>query len=110
MSQRDTLQRSCGNHQRMEYQQAVQTPRGEGTRIRENQATIQAIEEKLNQTEPTLIPSGSQVGDQPNSPVASHHESNGRSVAMSHHSSQSQVFYRRRQGLKGENKTSFSHR
>ncbi|MBW0495122.1 hypothetical protein O181_034837 [Austropuccinia psidii MF-1] len=30
------------------------------TRIRENQATIQAIEEWLNQTGPTLIPSGSQ--------------------------------------------------
>ncbi|MBW0468977.1 hypothetical protein O181_008692 [Austropuccinia psidii MF-1] len=29
------------------------------TRIRENKATTQAIEEKLNQTEPTLIPSGS---------------------------------------------------
>ncbi|MBW0474790.1 hypothetical protein O181_014505 [Austropuccinia psidii MF-1] len=33
------------------------------TRIRENQATIQAIEEQLNQTEPTLIPSGSQGVD-----------------------------------------------
>ncbi|MBW0512845.1 hypothetical protein O181_052560 [Austropuccinia psidii MF-1] len=43
------------------------------TKIRENQATIQAIEEQLNQTEPTLIPSGSQGGDQPKSPVASHH-------------------------------------
>ncbi|MBW0589597.1 hypothetical protein O181_129312 [Austropuccinia psidii MF-1] len=29
------------------------------TRIRENKATIKAIEEQLNQTEPTLIPSGS---------------------------------------------------
>ncbi|MBW0488779.1 hypothetical protein O181_028494 [Austropuccinia psidii MF-1] len=28
------------------------------TRIRENEATIQAIEEQLNQTGPTLIPSG----------------------------------------------------
>ncbi|MBW0583562.1 hypothetical protein O181_123277 [Austropuccinia psidii MF-1] len=42
-------------------------------RISENQAIIQAIEEQLNQTEPTLIPSGSQVVDQSNSPVASHH-------------------------------------
>ncbi|MBW0500031.1 hypothetical protein O181_039746 [Austropuccinia psidii MF-1] len=30
MSQRDTLQRSYGNHPRMESQQAVQTPGGEG--------------------------------------------------------------------------------
>ncbi|MBW0535775.1 hypothetical protein O181_075490 [Austropuccinia psidii MF-1] len=30
MSQRDTLQRSYGNHQRMEFQQAVQIPGGEG--------------------------------------------------------------------------------
>ncbi|MBW0477265.1 hypothetical protein O181_016980 [Austropuccinia psidii MF-1] len=42
-------------------------------RIRENQAIIQAIEEQLNQTEPTLIPSGSQVVVQSNSPVAAHH-------------------------------------
>ncbi|MBW0507216.1 hypothetical protein O181_046931 [Austropuccinia psidii MF-1] len=40
------------------------------TSIRENQATSQAIEEQLNQTEPTMIPSGSQEVDQPNSPVA----------------------------------------
>ncbi|MBW0528082.1 hypothetical protein O181_067797 [Austropuccinia psidii MF-1] len=31
MSQRDTLQRYYGNHQRMEYKQAVQTPGGEGS-------------------------------------------------------------------------------
>ncbi|MBW0466631.1 hypothetical protein O181_006346 [Austropuccinia psidii MF-1] len=40
------------------------------TRIRKNQATIQAIEEHLSQTWPTLIPSGSQGVDQPKSPVA----------------------------------------
>ncbi|MBW0541815.1 hypothetical protein O181_081530 [Austropuccinia psidii MF-1] len=68
------------------------------TRIRENQANIQAIEEQLNQTGPTLIPSGSQGVDQPNSPVASHHSESSRSVAKSHHYSQSQVVYRRRQG------------
>ncbi|MBW0484539.1 hypothetical protein O181_024254 [Austropuccinia psidii MF-1] len=43
------------------------------TKIRENQATIQAIEKQLNQTGPTLIPSGSQVVDQPNPPVELHH-------------------------------------
>ncbi|MBW0478373.1 hypothetical protein O181_018088 [Austropuccinia psidii MF-1] len=80
------------------------------TRIRENQATIQAIEEQLNQTKPTLIPSGSQGVEQPNSPVASHHSVTSRSVAMSHHSPQSQVVSRRRQGYKCKNKTSFSQR
>ncbi|MBW0463663.1 hypothetical protein O181_003378 [Austropuccinia psidii MF-1] len=40
-------------------------------RIRENQATIQAIEERLSQKKNMLIPSGSQGVSQPNSPVAS---------------------------------------
>ncbi|MBW0464004.1 hypothetical protein O181_003719 [Austropuccinia psidii MF-1] len=48
------------------------------TRISETQATIQAIEEQLNQTEPTLIPSGSQGEDQPNSPVASNYSGTSR--------------------------------
>ncbi|MBW0543640.1 hypothetical protein O181_083355 [Austropuccinia psidii MF-1] len=56
------------------------------TRIRENQATIQAIEEKLNQTGPTLIPSGSQGVEHCKSPVASNHSGTNRSVAKSHHS------------------------
>ncbi|MBW0547346.1 hypothetical protein O181_087061 [Austropuccinia psidii MF-1] len=67
------------------------------TRIGENKATIQAIEEQLNQKEPTLIPSGSQGVDQPNSPVASHHSDNRRPVAKSNHSPQSQVVSRRGQ-------------
>ncbi|MBW0495701.1 hypothetical protein O181_035416 [Austropuccinia psidii MF-1] len=79
-------------------------------RIRENQATIQAREEQLNHTEPTMIPSGSQGVEQPTSPVAYHHSGNSRSVVKSHHSSQSQVVSRRRQGYKGKNKSSFSHR
>ncbi|MBW0467196.1 hypothetical protein O181_006911 [Austropuccinia psidii MF-1] len=77
------------------------------TRIK---ATIQAIEEQLNQTEPTLIPSDSQGVGQPNSPVASKYSGNRRSVAKSHHYSQSQGVSRRRQGYKGKNNTSFSHR
>ncbi|MBW0592862.1 hypothetical protein O181_132577 [Austropuccinia psidii MF-1] len=80
------------------------------TRIRENKATIQAIKEQLKQTEATLINSGSKGVDQPNSPVASHHSGTNRSVVKSHHSSQSQVVSRRRQGYKGKNKTSFNHR
>ncbi|MBW0491208.1 hypothetical protein O181_030923 [Austropuccinia psidii MF-1] len=72
------------------------------TRIRENQATIQDIEEKLNQTGTTIIPSGSKGLDQPNSPVASHHSGTSRSGAKSHHYSQSQVVPSRRQGYKGK--------
>ncbi|MBW0464338.1 hypothetical protein O181_004053 [Austropuccinia psidii MF-1] len=80
------------------------------TSIRDNEATIQDIEEQLKKTEPTLIPSGSQGVDQPNSPVASYHSGDRRSVAKSHHSSQSQVISRIKQGYKGKTKTSFSHR
>ncbi|MBW0495801.1 hypothetical protein O181_035516 [Austropuccinia psidii MF-1] len=80
------------------------------TRIRANEATIQAIEEQLNPTGPTLIPAGSQGVDQPNSPVASHHSGTRRSAAKSHHSSQYQVFSSRSQGYKGKNKTTFSQR
>ncbi|MBW0574541.1 hypothetical protein O181_114256 [Austropuccinia psidii MF-1] len=46
LSQRDTLQRPHGNHQRWESYQAVQTPGDKGNQVKENQATIQAIEEK----------------------------------------------------------------
>ncbi|MBW0586667.1 hypothetical protein O181_126382 [Austropuccinia psidii MF-1] len=74
-------------------------------RIRENQATIQAIEEQLTQTGPTQIPSGSQGADQISSPVASNHSETSRSVAKSHHSSQFQEVSRRRQGNKDKNKT-----
>ncbi|MBW0575142.1 hypothetical protein O181_114857 [Austropuccinia psidii MF-1] len=81
---------------------------GMATRIRKNQATIQAIEEQLNQTGTTLIPSGSQGVDKTSSPVASHHSGTNRSVTKSHHSSQSQVGSKRRQGYKGKNKTSFT--
>ncbi|MBW0572953.1 hypothetical protein O181_112668 [Austropuccinia psidii MF-1] len=80
------------------------------TRIRKNQATIQAIEEQLRQTGNTHIPSSSQGLGQTSSPVASHHSGTNRSVAKSHHSSQSQVVLRRRQGYKGKNKTSFNQR
>ncbi|MBW0502384.1 hypothetical protein O181_042099 [Austropuccinia psidii MF-1] len=73
ISQRDILHRSYGNYQMMQYQQEVQTPGGEETRIRENQATSQAIEEQLNQTGPSLISSGSQGVKQQDSPVVSHH-------------------------------------
>ncbi|MBW0484971.1 hypothetical protein O181_024686 [Austropuccinia psidii MF-1] len=73
------------------------------TRIRQNQAIIQPIQEQLNQKGPTLIPSGSQGVDQPNSPVASHHSGTSRSVAKHRHYSQSQVVSRRIKGYKGKN-------
>ncbi|MBW0580522.1 hypothetical protein O181_120237, partial [Austropuccinia psidii MF-1] len=79
-------------------------------RIRENQVTIQAIEEQLTQTVHTQIPSGSQGEGQISSPVASHHSETNRSVAKSHHSSQFQEVSRRRKGYKGKNKTTFSQR
>ncbi|MBW0477112.1 hypothetical protein O181_016827 [Austropuccinia psidii MF-1] len=59
MSQIDTLQRHYGYHKRMDSHQAVQTPGEEGNHDKGEQATIQAIEEQLSQTGPTLIPSSS---------------------------------------------------
>ncbi|MBW0531884.1 hypothetical protein O181_071599 [Austropuccinia psidii MF-1] len=79
-------------------------------RIRKNQATIRAIEEQLTQTGNTQIPSGQQGAGQIGSLVASHHSETNRSVAKSHHSSQFQEAFRRRQGYKGKNKTTFSQR
>ncbi|MBW0494741.1 hypothetical protein O181_034456 [Austropuccinia psidii MF-1] len=79
-------------------------------RIRESQATIQALEEQLTQTEHTQIPSGSHGAGQISSPVASHHSETNRSVAKSNHSSNSQEVSRRRKGYKGKIKTTFSQR
>ncbi|MBW0555464.1 hypothetical protein O181_095179, partial [Austropuccinia psidii MF-1] len=79
-------------------------------RIRQNQATIQAIEEQLTHIGHTQIPSGSQGAGQISSPVASHHLETNTSLAKSHHSSQSQEVSQRRQGYKGKNKTSFHQR
>ncbi|MBW0466088.1 hypothetical protein O181_005803 [Austropuccinia psidii MF-1] len=78
------------------------------SRIRENQATIQAIEEHLTHTGNTKIPSGSQGAGQISYQVASKDSKTNRSVAKSYHSPQSQEVSRRRQGYKGKNKTTFS--
>ncbi|MBW0537843.1 hypothetical protein O181_077558 [Austropuccinia psidii MF-1] len=94
LSQRTRLQRPYGNHQRFESHQAVQTP----------------VEEQLTKTGNNQIPSGSQGVDQTSSPVASHHSGTNRSVAKSHHSSQSQEVSGGRQGHKGKNKTIFNQR
>ncbi|MBW0584151.1 hypothetical protein O181_123866 [Austropuccinia psidii MF-1] len=79
-------------------------------RVRENQATIKATEEQLTETGDTQIPSGSQEAGQISSPVASHHSETNLSMAKSHHSSQSQEVFRRRQGYKGKNKNTLSQR
>ncbi|MBW0482113.1 hypothetical protein O181_021828 [Austropuccinia psidii MF-1] len=99
----DIIQRSYGNHQRMESHQEERA-----ARISKNQATIQAIEEPLNQTGPTQIPSDSQGVDHTSSSVASNLSGTNRSVTKIRHFSQSQVVSRRRQGFKGKNKTSFN--
>ncbi|MBW0574977.1 hypothetical protein O181_114692 [Austropuccinia psidii MF-1] len=100
VSQRDRLRRPHSNHQRL-----VRLLEVRKNRIRENQATIQAIEEQLTQTGHTQMPSGSQEVGQTSSPEASH-----RLGTKSHHSSQSQEVSRRRQGYKGKNRTSFNQR
>ncbi|MBW0484455.1 hypothetical protein O181_024170 [Austropuccinia psidii MF-1] len=94
----------------MESHQEARLLEERKTRIRENQATIQAIKEQLNQKGPSLIPPGSKEVDQSNSPVASHHSGSRRAVAKSHHFSQSQVVSRKGKGYKGKNKKSFSQR
>ncbi|MBW0529633.1 hypothetical protein O181_069348 [Austropuccinia psidii MF-1] len=57
MYERDTLQRPFGNHQGWNSTRKFKILEERATRIREHQATIQAIEEQPNQTGPTLIPS-----------------------------------------------------
>ncbi|MBW0489842.1 hypothetical protein O181_029557 [Austropuccinia psidii MF-1] len=110
MAQTDRLQRPYGNNQGLESYQELQTSGAEGNQDKENQATIQAIEEQLTQTGHTQIPSGSKGVYQTSSPVASHNSGTHISVAKSHHSLQSQVLSGGRQGYKGENKTSFKQR
>ncbi|MBW0461980.1 hypothetical protein O181_001695 [Austropuccinia psidii MF-1] len=87
MSPRDSLQRPYCNHQRCSPNRKLKPLEERASRIRENQVTIQAIEEQMNQTEPTLIPSGSQRVNQPDSPLASNHSGTRGSVANSHQSS-----------------------
>ncbi|MBW0588632.1 hypothetical protein O181_128347 [Austropuccinia psidii MF-1] len=86
MSQRDTFQRSLVITKVWNPNRKFKLQEEREARIRENQATIQAIEEQLNQTENTLIPSGSQGVSQAEPPVASQHSGTRRSVTKSHHS------------------------
>ncbi|MBW0467392.1 hypothetical protein O181_007107 [Austropuccinia psidii MF-1] len=80
------------------------------SKIRENQATIQAIEEKWSQKEKIMTLSGSQEVDQLNSPVTLHHSEFSKMVAKSNHYSQLQGVSRRREGAKGMKKTPFIQR
>ncbi|MBW0492006.1 hypothetical protein O181_031721 [Austropuccinia psidii MF-1] len=64
MSQRDRLQRLMEITKGWNPTRKFRLLEERATRIREKQATIQAIEEQLNQTGPTLITSGSQGVDQ----------------------------------------------
>ncbi|MBW0534992.1 hypothetical protein O181_074707 [Austropuccinia psidii MF-1] len=110
MYQRDRLQRIYGKNKVWNPTRKFRLLEEMATRIRDNQATIQAIEEQLTQRGNTQIPSGSQGVGQNSSPVASHHSGTNRSVTKNHHSSQSQEVSRRRQGYKGKGKTSFRQR
>ncbi|MBW0472797.1 hypothetical protein O181_012512 [Austropuccinia psidii MF-1] len=110
LSQRDRLQRPMVITKGWNPTRKFRLLELRENRIRENQATIQAIEEQLTQTAHTQISSGSQGVDQTSSLVASQHSGTNSSVPKSHHSSQSQEFSRRRQGNKGKNKTTFKQK
>ncbi|MBW0469914.1 hypothetical protein O181_009629 [Austropuccinia psidii MF-1] len=109
MSQRDTLKQPYGNHQRLEPHQAFQIPRGEGNQDKGESSHYPSYGRtaepyrsysdslRLTRSRPNQLSSG--LTPFPNI-----------SVAKSHHSSQSQVVSRRRQGYKGKNKTSFNQR
>ncbi|MBW0486311.1 hypothetical protein O181_026026 [Austropuccinia psidii MF-1] len=79
-------------------------------KIRENEATIQAIEEKWRQKENIFTPSGSQGEGQSKTPMTPHHSEYRKSEAKNHHYSQFQEVSRRRYALKGKSKTTFSQR
>ncbi|MBW0495521.1 hypothetical protein O181_035236 [Austropuccinia psidii MF-1] len=110
MSQRDRLQTPHGNYQSWNPTRKLKLLEERATRIRENQATIQDIEEQLTQTGHIHIASDSQGVHQKSSPMASHHSGNDRSGVKSHHSSQSQEVSSRIQEFKGKNKISFNQR
>ncbi|MBW0483904.1 hypothetical protein O181_023619 [Austropuccinia psidii MF-1] len=102
-SQRERLERPYGNPQKSwNRTRQFRLLEVRANRIRENQATIQAIEEQLTQKGNTQILSVSQGAIQISSPVASNHSETSRSVEKSHHYSQSQEVSRRRQGYKAK--------
>ncbi|MBW0494309.1 hypothetical protein O181_034024 [Austropuccinia psidii MF-1] len=110
LSQRDRLQRPYGNHQGLESHQAVQSPGGEGKQDKGESSHYSSYRRatdpdraysdsyRLTRSRPNQLSSGF-------TPFGTN-----RSVAKSHHSSQSQEVSRRRQGYKGKNKTTFNQR
>ncbi|MBW0468037.1 hypothetical protein O181_007752 [Austropuccinia psidii MF-1] len=86
MSQRDSLQRPYGNHQRMESPQEAQTPGGEGNPDKGEFSHYQSYRKTSEPEKPYSGSFISQGVDQPNPSVASHHSGTSRSVAKSHHS------------------------
>ncbi|MBW0504778.1 hypothetical protein O181_044493 [Austropuccinia psidii MF-1] len=102
MSQRDILQRPCGNHQRMESHQEVETPGGEGNQDKGESSHYpsyrRASEQdrdycnffRLTRIRPTQLSSGFK-------PLR-----NKQINVRGHNSSQSQVVSRRRKGYKGK--------
>ncbi|MBW0492524.1 hypothetical protein O181_032239 [Austropuccinia psidii MF-1] len=110
MSQRDTLQRSYGNTQRVEPQQAVQTPVGEGNQVKGKSSHYPAYRRtaepdraysdsfRLTRSRPTQISSGFK-------PFRNHQISGQESPFFTIPGS-----FQEKRRIKMENKTSFSHR
>ncbi|MBW0543143.1 hypothetical protein O181_082858 [Austropuccinia psidii MF-1] len=104
----DIFQRPYVNHQRREFHQEVQTPGGERNQYEGESSHYPSYRRT---TEPDRAYSNSLWLTRIRSTQlssGSHYSGTSRSVAKSHHSSQSQVDSRRRQVYKGKNKTYFS--
>ncbi|MBW0541063.1 hypothetical protein O181_080778 [Austropuccinia psidii MF-1] len=110
MFQRDRPQIPYGNHQRLESHQTVQTSGAEGNQDKEESSHYPSYQRTADQDR-AYRDSFRITGSRPNHLSSSFIPfRTNRSVAKSHHSSQSQVVSRRRQGCKGKNKTSFNKR
>ncbi|MBW0486151.1 hypothetical protein O181_025866 [Austropuccinia psidii MF-1] len=94
----------------MEYHQTVQTPGGDENQDK-GESSHYASYRRTAKPDRAYFDSFRITRSRPTQLlVASNHLGASGSVAKSHHSSQSQVVSRRRQGYKGKNKTSFSQR
>ncbi|MBW0464288.1 hypothetical protein O181_004003 [Austropuccinia psidii MF-1] len=102
ISQRDLLQRSYGNHQTMESQQAVQTPGGKGSQDK-GEASHYPSHRRTTKPDRAYSDSFRLTRSKPARLTR-------RSVRKIHYFLQSQVLSGRRQGSKGKNKTSFKQR
>ncbi|MBW0465159.1 hypothetical protein O181_004874 [Austropuccinia psidii MF-1] len=110
LSQRDRLQRPYGNHQRLQSHQAVQTPGGEGKQDKGESIHCPSYRRT---TDPDRAYSDSLrlKRSSPNQPSSGLIPFRKQQISgKSHHSSQSKEVFRRGQGYKGKNKTTFSKR